>query len=293
MSTLTRLHRAAFVAALLAAVLSTPARARAQSGVQVRLAEPGEVQELRLADGSALIGRVVEVGDPIRFELVSGGVVEVRPAQVRGLRTVKGDIHDGELWSPDPSSNRLFFGPTARMIGAGHGYLAVFEAIFPSVSVGLTDRATIGAGTLLIGDLGTDRPFWFVPKVQVVALEQVAVSLGALAIVGGDDTAGILYGVATLGAPDHAVTMGLGYGWVNDELANTPAILVGGEARVAKGVKLITENYLIPTGDGDSAVLLSAGPRFFNERLSADLGIAVSATGGGGFFPLVNFVYNW
>ncbi|HZD03948.1 MAG TPA: hypothetical protein VE173_03495, partial [Longimicrobiales bacterium] len=75
--------------------------------------------------------------------------------------------------------------------------------------------------------------------------------------------------------------------------ADTPAILLGAETRATRHVKLLTENYLIPTGDGDAEVLLSAGPRFFGEQLSADLGIAVLASGGGGFFPLVNFVYNW
>lgn len=281
------------VAALFAVVLSGPAPARAQAPTETRLAEPGEIQELRLADGSTLIGRVIRAGDPIRFELSSGGVIDVSVAQVRGLRAVEGELHDGELWRPDPSSNRLFFGPTARMVGAGHGYLAVFEAFFPSVSVGLTDRATIGAGTLLIGDVGDERPFWLVPKLQVVAQERAQVALGALAIVSGDNTAGILYGVATLGEPDQAVTLGVGYGWVNDQLADIPAFLLGGETRVAKGVKLITENYLIPTGEGEHQVLLSAGPRFFGERLTADLGIAIAPTDGGGFFPLVNFVYNW
>jgi hypothetical protein len=141
--------------------------------------------------------------------------------------------------------------------------------------------------------VGDERPFWLVPKLQVVAQERAQVALGALAIVSGDNTAGILYGVATLGEPDQAVTLGVGYGWVNDQLADIPAFLLGGETRVAKGVKLITENYLIPTGEGEHQVLLSAGPRFFGERLTADLGIAIAPTDGGGFFPLVNFVYNW
>ena len=82
------------------------------------------------------------------------------------------------------------------------------------------------------------------------------------------------------------------WGWVQDDFADTPAVLFGAETRVAAGVKLITENYLIPTGDG-ADVLLSAGPRFFTGRLSADLGLAMSPSGDGGFFPLVNFVYNW
>lgn len=291
-------HTAGVAWALITVALVGPGLARpalAQERVEVRLAGPGEIQELHLADGSTLIGRVIEVGDPIRFELSSGGIVEIRRAQIRGLRTVEGgEVHDGEVWTPDPSPNRLFFGPTGRTIGKGRGNLAVFEVLFPSVSVGLHDRVTIGVGTLLVGNIDDSRPFWLVPKVKVLDEGTMSASVGALAITsleGG--SVGLLYGVATFGSSDRALTAGLAYGWVEDDLADTPAILLGGETRASRHVKLITENYVIPTGDGDTFVLLSAGPRFFGEQLSADLGIAVLASAGGGFFPLVNFVYNW
>lgn len=268
--------------------------ASGQEPVDVRLAEPGEVQELLLADGSTLVGRVIELGEPIRFELSSGGVVELRRVQIRRLRTLEGIVRDGEIWPPDPSDNRLFFGPTGRTIGEGRGYLAVFEVFFPSIAVGLHDRVTIGGGTLLLGNLDGNRPVWFLPKVKVVSQESLQASVGALAVTsleGG--SVGILYGVATMGGEEGAFTAGLGYGWVEDELADTPAVLVGGEVRVSRHVKLITENYIIPTGGGDSSVLISGGPRFFGEQLSADLGLAMVPSEGGGFFPLVNFVYNW
>lgn len=272
--------------------LLLPAHGEAQLRPDFRVAEAGEIQELHLVDGSTLVGRVVEAGDPIRFALVSGSVIEVAWAKVSTLRTVEGTLHEGEVWRRDPSANRLFFGPTARMVGEGRGYLAVFEAFFPSVSVGLSDNVTIGGGTLLLDSGGANRPFWFVPKVKLMEEDGSTVSVGALAITDLEDGwAGILYGVLTHGDADNAVTLGLGYGWIEDDLADTPAVLFGAETRVARGMKLITENYLIPTGDR-TEVLFSAGPRFFTERLSADLGIA-TISGGSGFFPLVNFVYNW
>ncbi|HZD04832.1 MAG TPA: hypothetical protein VE173_07935, partial [Longimicrobiales bacterium] len=207
-------RRAGIVWALAAAALARPAVAQEQ--VQLRLAGPDEIQELRLADGSTLIGRVIELGDPIRFELASGGVVEVRRGQIRGLRTVQGgELHDGEVWTPDPSPNRLFFGPTGRTIGKGRGNLAVFEVLFPSVSVGLHDRVTIGAGTLLVGNIDDSRPFWLVPKVKVLDAGTISASIGALAITSLEGGwVGLLYGVATFGSSDGALTAGLAYGWV-------------------------------------------------------------------------------
>jgi hypothetical protein len=53
-------------------------------------------------------------------------------------------------------------------------------------------------------------------------------------------------------------------------------------------MKLMTENYVWKNGNGVS----SAGVRFFGDRLSADLAIAVPIGADGLFaFPVVNFVY--
>ena len=64
--------------------------------------------------------------------------------------------------------------------------------------------------------------------------------------------------------------------------------LLGGEARVSRSVKVITENYIWKDGHG----IVSAGVRFFGERLSADLALAVPIGADGVYtFPLINFVY--
>jgi len=70
-----------------------------------------------------------------------------------------------------------------------------------------------------------------------------------------------------------------------------PVAMIGGEARVSKSIKLISENYVLPGGE----MLLSVGPRFIGEHLTADLGVVVPLSSGGGIFgfPLVNFVWNW
>ena len=65
----------------------------------------------------------------------------------------------------------------------------------------------------------------------------------------------------------------------------------GGETRVGRYTKLISENLFVPGEDG---VILSAGMRFFGRRLSADAGLAgFAGEDGGCCFPLVNVVYNF
>ncbi len=272
------------------------AQARTEE-VRVWIPEADQLQELLLNDGSTLIGRVIDDGDPIRFALVSGAIVEVQRSQLQALRLVEGQVRDGRLWRRDPSANRMFFGPTGRNIGAGRGYFAVFEVFFPAVGFGLTDSFSIAGGTLLLSDLGSERPVWVIPILQLVNQETFDFSVGALAISSLDTdfgSVGVLFGVGTFGTEDSGVTVGAGWGWVDDDLASTPAILFGAESRVSPSAKLMTENYLIPTGGSGAAWVLSAGPRFMGERLSADIALAFSIdSGDSAMFPLVNFVWNW
>jgi energy-converting hydrogenase Eha subunit B len=64
-------------------------------------------------------------------------------------------------------------------------------------------------------------------------------------------------------------------------------VMVGGERRVTRRMKLLTENYVF-----DDGAILSAGVRFIGDRLSADLGLAVPIGAEESIvFPVVNFVW--
>jgi hypothetical protein len=68
--------------------------------------------------------------------------------------------------------------------------------------------------------------------------------------------------------------------------------MVGGESRIGRRTKFLTENYFLPS-EGVGA--LSGGVRFFGERLSADFGLGVAFGDGDTAccLPLVNFVYSF
>jgi len=288
-----RAHGPAILGAaiLVAGSLGAPLAGQATPGVDIRIAIPGEVQQLDLADGSKLVGRVISDGDPVEFRLTSGSVLQVARANIRGLETMEGKVSRGRFWRKDPSSNRLFFGPTGRMVGQGHGYVAVFEAVFPSVSYGFHDRITLGGGTLMMGDFGENHPFWVLPKVNLVEQEKVAASVGALGFFAGDDELGVLYGVGTFGPPDHAVTLGVARGRMSHDPDAITAFQLGAEVRVHENFKLMTENYLI-SHESEYFGLFGGGVRFVGERLTADLGVGIPDDE---FIilPLVNFVWNW
>jgi hypothetical protein len=64
--------------------------------------------------------------------------------------------------------------------------------------------------------------------------------------------------------------------------------MIGGERRASRHVAFVTENYIWKGGQG----VVTGGVRFFGERLSADVGLAVPVGAGELFaLPVVNFVY--
>ena len=105
-------------------------------------------------------------------------------------------------------------------------------------------------------------------RYRVIKTEKVQAAVGVLHVfdTSDGDSAGIGYGVGTFGSSDNAITAGAGIAYAGDSRGGIA--MLGGERRVRRNLKLITENYIWQDGDG----ILSGGVRFIGERLSADLG---------------------
>jgi hypothetical protein len=278
---------------VLLAVLLTFSAAAAQAQTSatpiIEIPAPTVTQELELNDGSSVIGRVESVGEGrFVFRTTSGVEMTVDVTTVRSLKPVTGHIVNGELWREDPNPTRLFFAPTGRSLKKGEAYFGVYELFLPFVQVGVTDRISIGAGTpLIFGDV--ERPFWVTPKVQLLERRSTAVSAGVMHFFNVDEASiGIAYGVVTQGSADSAATIGIGYAYArtDDEDDGSAVVMIGGEHRVSRRVKLVTENYVFKGGG-----FASGGLRFFGEKLSADFGLVVPLFADETFvFPMINIV---
>jgi hypothetical protein len=281
---------------LLLGLASTPASASAQVSPA---AAADSLVEVRLRDGSVLVGRIEE-DTPERLVLVTraGARVEIPRAQVVSVRGVTARP-DGEVWGEDANVSRLFFTSTGRPLPKGEGYVSSYWLFFPFVGYGVTDWFTIAGGTPIIPG-GIGKLVYLAPKVTLLNRERLSVSAGALSFFATDylneGSLGIVYGVGTYGSRDNAVTFGAGwfYADVEDEFAtsNEPVFMLGGERRVSRRVKLITENWFA-VNPGVSG-LLSGGFRFVGDRLSADFAFA-GATGveSACCVPLINFVWTF
>jgi hypothetical protein len=296
-----RLTRALFTLVLaLAAAAARPDRAAAQGTDTVAVAVAQDsIFEFRLTDGSVLYGRIIEDrGERVVVQTQGGATITLDRSQIVSMLVVRGRMVNGQVWPEDPHATRLFFGPTARAIEQGEGYFGVYELFFPFVSYGLTDRFTISAGTPIVPE-AIGQIFYLAPKYEVIRTGNTSAAVGVLALFatsaleGG--SAGLLYGVGTFGAPDGALTVGATVPFVTGgggEIGSDPAFMLGGEARLTRRTKFISENYLFPK----SGALVSGGIRFFGERLSADFGVGAAFGGEGENFcciPLVNFIYSF
>ena len=250
---------------------------------------PAELYELVLKDGSRAYGTIErQTDDEVVLRTQGGATVTARRQEIASLRLVEGRVERGEFIRKDLHRTRLFFAPTGRSLDRGEVSFGVFQFVAPFVQVGVTDRISVGGGTpLLFGIDEWNRPFWVTPKVQVVRTPRAQAAVGLLHVFDTDgDSGGIAYGVGTFGDNDNALTAGAGLAYAGDDRGGV--VMFGGEGRVRRNLKVMTENYVWKGGDG----LLSGGVRFLGERLSADLALVVPL-GIGDFiaFPVVNFVY--
>jgi hypothetical protein len=265
------------------------------------------LHELRTADGNKYIGRVISEEDGrLTFETITGVRMEVNRAFVR-LRPAQGRLVDGEFWATDKHTTRLFFAPTGRSIPAGEGYVGMFW-VLPFVGFGATDNITLAGGLPPVGDLSS-TPVWLAPKVRVMNRPDRQASAGVFAIhIPGDDCTpmpdgscrrsddggwfGIGYGIATFGNDDSALHVGAGVTFGSGDAPNGRVpVMVGGEHRIGKRTKLLTENWLIP-GEGSA---LSLGWRRIGERWTWDYGWMMLLGGEGDlpYIPIISFSYGF
>jgi hypothetical protein len=291
-------------------LMLSPAFAQISNSVQENLKIPDstQVQIITTQDKSTMMGRILEIREKEVVFNAEFGKIVIPIEKILSIETVPiASLKQGEYWFPNPNATRLFFAPTARMLKKGDGYFADYYLFFPAVAYGITDNITIGGGMSLIPGVDIDKQiFYFTPKVGLSATKNLTLGMGALIIKIPDfdddeendehkdesPLLGLLYGVGTYGNPNSSLTIGLGYGFVDDKLADRPLIVIGGEHRISRRLALVTENWMVP---GAENPLVSYGMRFFGEKMSVDLAL-LNTLGKEAVFPgipYVDFVFNF
>lgn len=252
-----------------------------------------EMVHLELIDGSTIVGNIIEEDEStLTIKTLTNLEIKVPKENIIEREIITGQITEGEFWHRDPNKTRMFFAPTGRSLKAGEGYFAAYEIFFPFIAVGVTDWFTLAGGMSLIPG-AEKQAFYLAPKITPIQITNFDASLGILYLAIPDEQgAGIGYGVATYSTEKASLTFGLGFGFSGDDFADKPIIVLGGEVRVSKSIKFLSENWFVLSGDIN---LLSFGLRFFGENLAADFGLVFTTEGGDGFpfLPWLGFAYNF
>lgn len=250
------------------------------------------VYRITMNDDSELLGKIKNENDSLIFFVTNAGLeINLSKKMIKEKEIIRGEWSGETFLRADPNSTRLLFAPTGRTLPAGKGYFSAYEIFFPFLAVGLTDFITLSGGMTLFPG-AEQQVLYIAPKVRVVHVDNFDLSGGVLYRVVQDETFGILYGVTSIGSARASLTLGLGWGFVNDETADSPVIVLGGELQASKSVKLITENWIPPNSD---IAIISFGIRFFGEHLAADFGLITTTAGQSGFpfVPWIGFAYNF
>ena len=216
--------------------------------------------KIELSSGTSLIGSFIRWNGNDITLLMEFGEQSIKLEIINELSLLElKHFVDGEYRQPDPNYTRLFFAPTGRSLKAGKGYFSDYMVFFPGVSYGMSDKFSMGGGIFPF----SLQVFWLTPKMGIVETEDYAIAVGVLSIFINDFNAGIIYGVGTWGQPDKAITVGLGYGYADSEIADKPMVMIGYEKRIGKRTKFLSENWIFPGLDDP---LFSIGLRWFGEK---------------------------
>ena len=253
-----------------------------------------------MMDGNEFIGSIEsETNDEVVIRTERLGLLTIRRKDIRSISNVLSEhFTDGEYWAPNPQSGRYFWSPTGYGLKQGEGYYQNLWVFFNQASYGFSDNFSLGFGVMPLFLVGASSvPLWITPKFQF-QLEPNVLNVGGGAIImtalgEGAPLFGILYGITTFGSRDKNLTFGLGWGFSDGEMANSPTINISGMIRTGRRGYFLTENYLVNFW-GENIVILSVGGRTLWDRFSLDYGLFRPFVKDGGLefigFPWLGFV---
>jgi hypothetical protein len=174
---------------------------------------------------------------------------------------------------PDGNLSKIFIAPTARSLPEDHGYINLAEIIFPNFGYGFTDEFMVRGGFTPFTVSGHILYFGLA-QLQVAEYGDLTISGGILLtdLTGNDrhwENALYGYGIVSYGNDIAAIHAGFGGGYSGKRESSSAVFMVGGEWKVARTTKLISENWIV-SETGSS--VFSLGLRIFGRDLEGELG---------------------
>jgi hypothetical protein len=255
----------------------------------------GQIEDEKKKDGSKVVV-IMKNGDTYKGEILS------RDSESILLKTVNGEISliesrvrsieknsyknrkknqrkkgsKSRFKFDNPHDTRYFFGPSGIPIEKGGGYYQNILVVFNFANYGISDNISIGGGLEFLSTV-SGSPIWFLtPKAGFPIGNNMHLGGGfIMAGLAGVGSGSLGYGVFTYGTHESNVSAGIGYGFINGELGSSPTLVFSGTHRTSNSTSLLTENYIISSGTGESIYFGIHGLRILSEKSSFDLGAII------------------
>lgn len=231
--------------------------------------EKAQTVVINMKNGESYTGQIVKRDSTTITLRTTNGELSLLSSNVK---SIKENDYEGEFSFANSHDTRYFFGPTAIPIKKKTGYYQNVLLTTNFVNYGISENLSIGGGLEFIStSLG--EPIWFLtPKVGFQLSDNLYLGGGfIMAGMGSSGSATLAYGVTTLGSAESNISVGVGYGLIDGDLSEYPAIMLSGTIRISNGIALLTENYVLPSSSGTTNFGIH-GIRILNKYNSFDLG---------------------
>lgn len=228
---------------------------------------------VKMKNGDEYVGQIVKRDSALMVIRTENGDFDLISSKVSSIEVFD---YKGKFQFPNPHDSRYFFGPSGIPVKKGKGYYQNVLVTFNFVNYGVTKNISLGGGFEFISTI-LGHPIWFLtPKVGFDISDNFHAGGGfIMAGFAGEGTATLGYGVATIGHAESNLSVGAGYGLMDGEFSDYPAIMISGTHRVGNGIALLSENYLFPNGSGTAVYFGIHGIRLMARKNSFDIGAIV------------------
>ncbi len=234
---------------------------------------------IELKDGTVLNGKLLaETETEIEIQMEDIGHLTINRDKIKRLipLEVTGKVKKS-FWFKNPHATRLLFAPTAIPLQGGEGYYQNIYIVANMFNYGILDNLSIGGGFDFITMFANTDEGWhpmlnFNIKSGFQVAENFHAGAGGMYVtMPGEFSAGIGYGIGTFGTYNSNLSLGLGWGFVDNTFEEKPFIMIGGMARVSEKVWFVSENWITPLDGNKYYTIVSYGIRFAANRIAVDL----------------------
>ena len=267
------------------------------TSISAQISDTTIIWQITTLDDNEFVGHIMsETAERIELKTATIGIIFIPKNQIaRQEKLISNKSTNGLLWNENKMAYRYFVGNSGYNLRKGEAYYQNSLLFFNNFDIGITDHFSLGIGLVPLFIFGDDigfTPIWITPKLSIpLQAEKVNLGIGGLfgTTLGNEfDNVGFGYGFGnvTFGDKNKNLTVGLGYGFADGELAEHPTISISGMLRTGKRGYLISESYIISTGF-NTVGIISVGGRFLGKRITLDYG--------GFFVPNTGdfFVFPW